>query len=323
MSQVKTEADLFAADGNVMAVVSLIRFFTSGRHQWTLDLEAVGAVEQFFAVNVPTLLGSIGALARKAWTTKVAWTPASGLSEQRPTYEVSAATVEAVLIDLGCPGVLVVEDLVSDRVFIDALVYVFGDFHIKLALSEGWLEVRHAGGGGRVVAVAEDEAQKFMVIARVGSMIDSDSLYPGHRTRAYMTAEHLIGLGLSCHVLAYREIENYIPNRAFATVRPPADTHRRLRALKRLDHSQRGHIDMKKGLGRRDGRFARMPQEHQDLYGSVPENILAELDDGFGVNAICCLERAASAMTVRDYAALGVNVHGELVELLSMLRSLI
>lgn len=324
MARVKTEMDLFSAKSDFMAVVSLIRFFTSDRHQWrSLTLATVNAVEQFFAVNAPTLCGSIGVLARKAWTTEAAWTSTAGRSKQHPVYEVSAATVEDVLVDLGRPGVLVVEDLVSDRAFLDALVHVFGDVRVALALDHGWLEIRHAGGGGRVIAVAEDEAQKFMVIARVGSMIDSDSLYPGHRTRAYATAEHLGRLGLDCHVLAYREIENYIPNRAFATIRPPVETHRRLRALRSLDHLQRGHLDMKKGLGRRNGRFARMPQEHQNLYSSIPDSVLAELEDGFGDNVICCLERAAAGMTVQDYASLGVGVHGELVNLLFMLRSLI
>jgi hypothetical protein len=323
MAQVITKADLFAvAEADIMAVVSLIRLFTCGRHQWALDLETVGAVEHFFAEKVPTLSGPVGALARKAWTTKTAWASPSGAAPLL-AYDVSRVTIESALADLQRPGVLVVEDLVSDRTFLNAILGVFNEVHIEQALNQGWLEVRHSGGGGRVVAVTEDEALKFNIIARVGALIDSDSLYPSHHTHAHKAAGHLLSIGLRCHVLTYREVENYIPNRALAAIRPYARTNKRLGALGRLNREQRGHLDIKKGLGRLDGRFRRSPREHQDLYDGVPEDVLRALEDGFGTNVVSCLNDAASNMTSRDYTSLGADVSGELAELLSMIRSLI
>lgn len=323
MVRVTTNSDLFAGDGNIVAIVSLIRFFTSGRHQWILELETVSAVERFFGVNIPALSGSVGTLARKAWTSQVAWSSKSQVSQQSHSYAVSGATIEAALADLGRPGVLVVEDLISDGAFINAVTSAFGDSRITEALNMGWLELRHAGGGGRLLAISEDAAQKFQVQPRVGALIDSDSLYPGHRTRAHATFDHLVGLGLRCHVLAYREIENYIPNRALASIRPYPKSHKRLAALKVLDDAQRGHLDIKNGLGRRDKRFTRAPKEHQDLYSELDEHVLTALEEGFGVNIIASLTKISSVLTARDFASLGDSVRGEVEDLLSMIRELI
>lgn len=238
-------------------------------------------------------------------------------------YFVTAENIEKSLVDLARPGVIVVEDLVSDRVFIEAVVNAAKDSRVERALISGWLEVRHAGGGGRVVAVAKDEAEKFQGPMRVAAIIDSDSLFPGHQTQSHANATRLVTLGIYCHVLKHREIENYIPNRALSAIRPYTKTHKRLLALKTFTKVQRAHFDFKKGFGSRGERFERLPREHQNLYDGVSLQVMNELEDGFGENVIECLQKVSSLISMQDFSSVGEGVRQELDDLLSMIQSLI
>ena len=323
MATVATRVDLFAAGTDVMTVLGVLRLFTSGRHSWIIELDEVRAVEEYISTNAPIMTDALGGLARKAWISRTAWTSSSANAAQSIQYEVTATTIEIVLADLERPGILVVEDLVSDRIFLDAIVSVYGKGGVATALKKGWLEVRHAGGGGRMLAVARDEASKFLLTPRVGALLDSDSLYPGHQTSAHVKQSRIIELGLSCIVLTYREIENYIPNRALATLRPYSKFGNCLGALKALTDKQRSYLDMKKGLCRRSVKYAKMPQEHQDLYGDVPNNVLIHLEEGFGDGVIECLSAAVKGLTPSDFEALGPEGGKDIARLLELLRSLI
>lgn len=323
MATVATRVDVFTVDADMMTVVSVLRLFSSGRHSWVVELEEVRAVEEYVRACAPPMVGAVGGLARKAWTSRTAWTSSSADTAASLQYEVTAATIHVVLANLERPGVLVVEDLVSDRAFVDAIIAAYDEDRVQSALVNGWLEVRHAGGGGRILAVAKDEAQKFANVPRVGAVLDSDSLYPGHQTSAHSTQSRMKALGLSCLVLKHREIENYIPNRALATLRPYSKFSKRIGALKALSPEQRSHFDMKNGLCRRSPNFARMPQNHQDLYANASVSALAALEEGFGGDVIRCLASAAESLAPIDFETLSPVAGDDIQGVLHLLRSLI
>jgi hypothetical protein len=44
MAQVATNSDVFAADADVMSIVTLVHFFILGRHEWILDRQAISVL---------------------------------------------------------------------------------------------------------------------------------------------------------------------------------------------------------------------------------------------------------------------------------------
>lgn len=56
------------------------------------------------------------------------------------------------------------------------------------ALSQGWLEIEH-GGGGSLAKVAESAMRRYRRLVRVAALLDSDRMVPGQRTNAYEKAD--------------------------------------------------------------------------------------------------------------------------------------
>src|SRR5262249_13891263 len=116
----------------------------------------------------------------------------------------------------------IVEDQDSDGCFIRVLARVLQADQVLRALSQGWLEIEH-GGGGSLAKVAESAVGRYRRLVRVAALLDSDRMVPGQRTNSHEKADRLRLLGVLVHVLELREAENYVPNRILRTIGRPRD----------------------------------------------------------------------------------------------------
>ncbi|MCB5911286.1 hypothetical protein [Streptomyces pinistramenti] len=286
---------------NAELVIKLISFFRQARHEWELSPRDVDAVGDFCRRHVPTLAQVYLLLAQKASGVAHAWAPrGTNASVVRVTRE----TLEGDVRDLERSAVLVVENATYDWQMIEALARVLGCEDIIDAESRGHLDVYNGGGKDGATRHAVDQAAKFTRTKRVVLVIDSDSFRPGERTNNHKQSDAVVHAGGNSHVLSFREMENYIPNRILA--RQPrksdaqADMAKRLESLKRFTAEQRAHFDMKHGFkgkvkkvpeSKRKSRHAgtagktyHVPPHHGDLYDGVDEQDLITLQEGFGTD---------------------------------------
>jgi hypothetical protein len=217
---------------------------------------------------------------------------------------------------------------VSDADFLRHVAAAFGRDRITTALTRGWLEPRHAGGKDRMVIFATEETKRFMKCPRVVALLDSDSCYPGHRTRCHEIAERLARSGVPAHVLALREVENYVPNLILAGLSPRRVNRRVLEALKTLTPQQRGYFDMKAGFGPVT-RDPEVKPAQQELYSGLSPRIRRDLRGGFGNDLIHemtrQLTRTGARLAEEDFAGVsdGAETVDELRSLLDMVESVI
>ncbi len=204
--RLKIEATVFLTSSNEMQVIRLLDLVTSGRHEWIADAASVRALESYVPVTVLRGAPAILDAARKSLQATTAYGFSAG-----GAVEVDASTLGACVEDLSRAAVLVVEDIVTDRLFIECVAKVLKHEAAVTALARGWLEVAH-GGGGRIRDVALSIAGKYQRVTRVMVLLDSDRLNPGDRTRQHELADDLTSRGIGVHVLEWREAENYLPN---------------------------------------------------------------------------------------------------------------
>lgn len=295
----------------------LLWTFTEGRHEWAADELAIAALVAYFEGYAPSLAPVVESLGQKsivdtAWSAGPVGTP----------VRITAAELPHLAEDLGRAAVLVVEDLVNDGAFIRAVATVFNNRRVLTALANQWLVLRHAGGTGRFPAVVTAERSGFRVFARIAVLADSDRWTPGQITPIHRKAEDFRAAGLSVHVLALREAENYLPHRVLAACGDPASSSATLTALKRLTPEQRDHYDMKHGFGKRT-EPARIRPEQRALFAGLDQHTRNALRGGFGDNLLPTFERHRGTVTVADIAALGAHVEHDLQVLLSTIESVI
>ena len=305
------------ASGTALPALQIIYYFAQGRHQWVVELAQLEEIDRFLGVQVPDLRPTLLALAQKSWTNSVAY---PGATQDQRIVEIYESSAVQAADELGEPGAVIVEDLMSDRTFLDFVLWVLGAVDVSEAIERGWLRIVHAGGGGRVIDVAIDRSRRFAETpARVAAILDSDRMNPGETTAAHEKARVLSSNhSLQVIVLEFREAENYIPNRALATIQPSRHTSKRLRSLKRLTPEQRAHYDFKHGF-RTNG----VPSSQEDLFRGVSSTIIRHLGDGFGKRVIECLISARAGLTDKDVRSLGGNAENEFHRILELLRSLI
>jgi hypothetical protein len=321
--RVEVSCTVFQDAADVTATLQILRYFIDGRHSWLIDFACLEAVSRFARAQVPELAQSLEAFAQKAWVAETAYSTsdvaAAEMTERSLVVEKSSVTSAA--LELGLTGSLIVEDLVSDGIFIDFVVHVLSDTRLSEAFANGWVELTHAGGGGRIEHLAEQKRARFVCTPhRVAVLMDSDCMVPGQRTVAHDKAATLEAQGIPAKVLALREIENYIPNRALAVLSPKADYSRRIAALKTFDEAQRGHFDFKRGFS---ATSPAIPAVQADLYKSVPRSAIRILTGGFGKDVIKCLSQARAALTPADLQATGADIERELRDLAAAIRALI
>jgi len=314
--RVNLAVEVFSEAEALPDLLNLLRCFAEGRHDWVADAVVIAAAERYLAEHAPQLASTYIELGRKG-TVAAAWSGSIGTG----AVQVGAADLAEHASDLCRPALLIVEDQDSDGCFIRVLARVLQAEQVLRALSQGWLEIEH-GGGGSLAKVAESAVGRYRRLVRVAALLDSDRMVPGQRTNAHEKADRLRLLGVLVHVLELREAENYVPNRILRAVGRPRDASRKLDLLKRLTQQQRGHYDMKIGFGPVNS-SPNVPDEQAGLFGDLDAEVLLGLRGGFGRDLLKRLEDDGGRLTERDFAGLGADVLAELRALLSALISVI
>jgi hypothetical protein len=316
--QIDIRPEVFSEASYLPRIMMLLQCVQEGRHFWVADEDAIPIVESYLRDNVPHLADAYISLAKKGLV-GIQWV---GAMERPSIVAIQAADLDDIAHDLARSAVLVVEDKASDGSFIRALCQIFGAARLLEALSQGWIEIRHSGGSGRLPMVAEEEVENFKHCVRVAVLLDSDRLIPGEQTPAHGNAEKLRSIGAVVHVLELREIENYIPNRALAAFKPMHIASYRLRHLKRLTSDQRGVYDMKKGFGPASG-SAKVHPRQSGVFGMLDPETMRGLRAGFGDNIVTQVVRMADTLTERDFRSIGVGIENEIIGLLQGIASVI
>jgi len=306
---------VFGAPDTLMDLISLLRSFAAGRHDWVAEPSAVDVARAYFAEHAPSLAATCADLAMKGTVAGQAWTPAA---ERSSLVRVHAEDLHEHVEDLCRSAVLVVEDQDSDGRFIHALAVAFGADRILLALQKHWLAIDHGGGSGGVAKVAKIAAARFHRCARVAALFDSDRLVPGTHTGSYDKAKTLVEAGIVVHVLALREAENYVPNRVLFTCdRKPSQASRKLDALKTLTPAQRGHFDMKHGFRNS------VPAEQSELFARLDPKVTAALKEGFGSDLLHRMDAMSGQLTESDFTSIAPDIVAEIRSLLGEIAKVI
>ncbi|WP_060178787.1 hypothetical protein [Streptomyces sp. IMTB 1903] len=326
-------------DENAELILKLIAFFREARHEWAISPRDVDAVHTFLERHLPVLAQSYLLLAQKASMAQ-AWAPHGGTTG---VVRVADETLTADVRDLELPAVLVVENAIYDWQMIEALARLLGCEDVIDAKEGRRLGVYNGGGKDGATRHAVDQAAQFSRTKRVVLVIDSDSFHPTDRTGNHEKAEAAACEGVSAHVLSFREMENYIPNRVLA--RQPKRTigmssmAKRLASLNTFSPEQRAHFDMKHGFkgkpqkgadqkGRHSGKAGTtyvIPPRHGDLYDEVAEQDLITLQEGFGTDlpSLFLQEVMRGGISERDLDGLGPGAKQELRSMFETIRGVI
>jgi hypothetical protein len=328
---------------NTELVLKLIRLFREARHEWVLPPRDVDDVKEFFLCHLPTFAQVYLLLAQKASGKSYAWAP-RGMSSGMVT--VSRETLTSDVNDLERPALLVVENASYDWQMIEALANLLGCEDIVQAKDANRLEVYNGGGKDGATRHAVEQLAKYTRTKRVVLVIDSDSFHPGEQTGSHEKASAVEREGGHTHVLRFREMENYIPNRVLARQARKSSAQagmaKRLESLKKLSADQRAHFDMKHGFKAKAtrnsaepkrkprhpggvGKTFYVPPQHRGLYDDVHERDLIILREGFGTDlpGLFSQEVRAGGISEADLDGLGLGATQELRSMLEKIRSVI
>jgi hypothetical protein len=328
---------------NAELVLKLISFFREARHDWILSPRHVDVVNEFCQRHIPTLAQAYLLLAQKASGMAHAWAPRGASAG---VVRVTSETLEGDIRDLERSAVLVVENAIYDWQMIEALAHLLGCEDIVDAKKRSRLDVYNGGGKDGASRHAVDQVAKFTRTKRVVLVIDSDSFWPGERTNSHKQADAVVREGGNSHVLSFREMENYIPNRVLA--RQPRNSGaqvgmaKRLESLKKLSAEQRAHFDMKHGFKgkprkapessrrkpRHSGKVGKtyyIPSQQNDLYEGVDKQDLINLQEGFGTDLPGLFLNAVrhGGISEKDLGGLKLGATQELRLMLDKIRSVI
>ncbi|MEV4251557.1 hypothetical protein AB0J52_00150 [Spirillospora sp. NPDC049652] len=314
--RVELTAAVLEADEHAEEVLTLLSFFMNGRHAWVVSPGLTTTVTSFIERHMTEQRApTYKQLMMKAATQQRAYRPSATPDPVR----ISPEDVRDHVDDLGRPAVLVVENNRSDAMFVRAVAKMFAARDILKALEDRRLVIEH-GGGGDTYRRAREEHESFRRCPRAATLLDSDRWAPGTPEKNAPRIAELRKLGVRIHVLTLREAENYAPNRVLHAVKPIHLSSARLVHLKKLDHGQRGHFDMKHGFKKTRG----LPKQQQRLFAGTPTRVIKGLDDGFGENILKVFESMADRLSETDLTRdVGEEVPDELRGLLAMLREIL
>lgn len=338
MMRVEIPVHLFDDDDCFEPLLKLILFFRDTKHEWVLSPLDVDIVSGFFERNFSDARAqSYRRVVEKASMAGVTW---ASEQDRRPVLRIAKDTLEEDLGDLHRPAVLIVENSTYDWMFISAVAGLLGAEDVLRAEQSDLLDVRDGGGADGAVSQALHQVRRFGRTKRVTLVIDSDRFRPGERTKNHAGAEDVVREGGRTHVLEFRELENYVPNRVLARRRGPADMAKRLESLKKLTHEQRAHFDMKFGFrGKKSSPQTGMkprhaenprpgysvPAQHGGLYEGVSEEDTVVLREGFGkdLSQFFLKEVEAGGISEKDLDGLGPGATEELRSMLGKIRDVI
>jgi hypothetical protein len=311
MDDVFTDAS--PAPGHITAVFDLLTAFERGQHDWVIDDLGVEAVATYLPRHHPTLADTYTSMAQMA-AVQVAYTSTTQASDP---VRVTRDDLRDHSNDLCRPAIVVVEDLSSDGdYFLPALVHVFGADRIRKALEEGWLEIRHGGGVGRIPTVAAAEAARFRRVVRVVAFMDSDRETPDHESDTLKSADKTRAIPIEVHVLTFREAENYVPDKVLRQVGKSTESAVKVAALARLPRQHRRHVDIKNGFKK-----GFQPPHQRTAFGAVPNDVLNDLKPGFGGTVLRTLFEMRLDLCEDDFVAMDPEAADDLRKLLALIDS--
>lgn len=150
-------------------------------------------------------------------------------------------SVDIAEIFLGQPLNILVENVESDKLFVENCLKYFGEVDVASL----WIEFVH-GGGTDICKVARNIAG----IKRVIIIIDSDKCSP--LTEYKSTVEELLDIcnkyGYKIHILSKREMENYIPDAALQRYLSSVGNKVENHIYFQLNESDKDYFDLKNGI---------------------------------------------------------------------------
>ncbi|WP_157099532.1 hypothetical protein [Microbispora sp. ATCC PTA-5024] len=320
--RVDLHRDVFKADGFEL-IITLMRLFVEDRHQWFVNPDDIDDVVAYFLEHAPTKAIVYSDLARKSLVAQSR--PAPVFSA--PLKVLSESLADHVA-DLSRPARVVVENRTADGAFIVAIAHVFAAADILRAHTEGWFEFVQSGGSGEIHKVVLAELGTFRKVARVTFLLDSDRGTADQVSKYEKVLSDLQKLGIKGHVLKYREMENYIPNRALAAIpwpkRKQSKLSARITCLKGLTPEQRAFVDIKHGFSReKSNNWPRQIEAAREKM--YPAKVRRELSSGFGdgLSELLQQEAATGKIAAADFDSLGPGTCDELRALLALIRDII
>jgi hypothetical protein len=230
----------------------LFSFIEEERHIWLLktENELDAFVESSYLENQSEYLYKTYAeLAQKTFDRDIYNTT------HKNVLNISIDTLNANIAFLQETVYVILENLDSDRLFINALLRTFGKDkkyrHLHTAISKSWLQFQHAGGKDGMPKLVNYHFNRTKQThkPRLFILFDSDRL--NNETNYEVCKQQIIQRynkeQVPCHVLYKREIENYLPISVLATV--PEILQSTYEAYCNLNPHQKDFYDMENGFG--------------------------------------------------------------------------
>ena len=168
------------------------------------------------------------------------------------------------------PATILLENVLYDRPFINAILRTFKTEAILEAKNEGWLQYQGAGGKGMIIntinaTLAENPHTNPTKFLRTLVIIDSDkksleeSLGNTQQAIADFCTEH----NIPYHILYKREMENYLPDVLMQQL--PTELQEAVQAFCNLSEEQRDFYDLEKGFKDKNKSKANIPSIFENL----------------------------------------------------------
>jgi hypothetical protein len=206
---------------------------------------------------------------------------------------------------LGRPLRILMENVLSDGVFLDTVLDVLGSAELRVLrdCKPPALEYHSAGGSGEIPKQVDyhlDDPAWRGIPSRLFVFTDSDGLRPGERDpKAQRVEDCCKERGVPYHILSKRCVENYLPQEAleaWAALPENVRSKPRAAALARLDMEQRDHFPMKNAFPK--GIPDAQVQLFSPLRWSEEDRQLFVGDKrGFGKNIVLVFRDHRSAIT--------------------------
>lgn len=168
------------------------------------------------------------------------------------------------------PAIVLLENVLYDRPFINAILRTFKATTILEAKDKGWLKYQGAGGTNMIIntinaTLAENPRKNPTKFLRTLVIIDSDkkSLEELLGNTQQNIADFCIEHSISYHILYKREIENYLPDVLMRQL--PTELQNAIQAFCRLSEEQRDFYDLEKGFHNKNKGHKNIPSIFETL----------------------------------------------------------
>lgn len=190
-------------------------------------------------------------------------------------------TLEEAIAYLNQPYKILLENSDNDAYFLEALCRNFKKRSRKITRFREnlFLEYANAGGKSNIRHFVESELKKYGHLPkspenylRLFILVDSDSEYENdEKPEVSSLKSYLDTLKVPYHVLTKREMENYLPDEAFAII---GGNQAFIQAYLRLEPEQKDFFDLERGFPnrRRSQVEAEKGEPFQHLYQAVSDN---------------------------------------------------